>query len=241
MPGWTGCRDIRDRGGSLEPAVPVVDRRRLGRVGDRDDRTERHVAGARHRLGARPGGDDGGGSRVVRGLDRVGQLERDAVDVGGARGGRRVDHVARLVQVADRDLDLLADLVADDLRRRAAAVLRVEAHVGRLDVGLGDAEGLDRGDDVRHRLRTGLPGGLDRRLGDRDAEVDPRHVGHDRDLAAARDRDRVGRRRVGRRRPGGRAGPDGQRGHRHDERAQRTAPRVRTVCDIEDHLLPAAR
>src|SRR5260221_156805 len=76
----------------------------------------------------------------------------------------RVDDIVGLVEIADGDLDLVADRVPDDLRRRTVRVLRIEVQADHLDVGLGDAEGLNRRDDVIHPGRRGLTSGLDRGL-----------------------------------------------------------------------------
>ena len=71
--------------------------------------------------------------RVV--LDRV----ADGVDAGGvaAGGADQRQRLRRGVQLADLDVDRVARLVADDRRVVAAAVLRLQGHVGRADVACG--------------------------------------------------------------------------------------------------------
>ena len=140
------------------------------------------------RVGLRLRVDHRGGAGLRLGGGAVRDVEAHAVDRRGARDHGVIEHVGDLRQVANGDRDRVLQLVAGDLLGvRLVVVDGVERDPRGLDVLVVDAQRLERRDDLGHRLGAGLARGLRLLALDEDAQVDRRHVGHDRDLAAARD------------------------------------------------------
>ena len=126
-------------------------------VADADDPPHPQAQRFRVHLGARLRLAERGAARFV--LHRVGlvDFETRAVDLVGAAGDQRIEHLAELGQLAHLEVHGIAGLVAGDRRRLVLGVLvvRVEVDAAGLDVLVGDAGAADRGHHLLHLLGVG--------------------------------------------------------------------------------------